>query len=63
LAKAGEGSFVASKEETESFFSTPSPDKKNRAKENEFNDNEPETKGGFNIEDGMKLAMAEDKDD
>jgi hypothetical protein len=48
LAKAGEGSFVASKEDTESFFSTPSPEKKNRARENELNDQEPEPKK-FNL--------------
>ena len=60
LAKSGQGSFVASKEDQESFFSTPSPDKKNRAKENESVEKEGEKK--VSIGDGLKLAL-EDEDD
>jgi len=62
MAKQGEGSFVVSKEDTESFFSTPSPDKKNKLKlDNEHDDQVPQLEvKPLSIRDGLKLVLDED---
>ena len=62
MAKAGEGSFVASKEDTESFFSTPSPEKKHRVTDIEFNDEVPKAKQ-FSIGENLKIAVEEQEMD
>ena len=63
LAKLGEGSFAASKEDTESFFSTPSPDKKNKVKSDNELDESPQidAKPSLSIKDGLKLVTDEEE--